>query len=80
MLEHIKGRIEHKQARINALNLNLESQFKSHWNEAENVFKKDTPEALTKAYKNFKISKAGKWGAIALGAGAVLGLLFGKNA
>lgn len=80
LLEHIKGRIEHKQARINALNLNLESQFKSHWNEAENVFKKDTPEALTKAYKNFKISKAGKWGAIALGAGAVLGLLFGKNA
>lgn len=80
LLEHIKGRIEHKQARINAINLNLESQFKSHWNEAENVFKKDTPEALTKAYKNFKISKAGKWGAIALGAGAVLGLLFGKNA
>lgn len=80
LLEWCEKRANKRKAKINALNINLESQFKSHWNEAENVFKKDTPEALTKAYKNFKISKAGKWGAIALGAGAVLGLLFGKNA
>lgn len=80
LLEWCEKRANKRKAKINALNINLESQFKSHWNEAENVFKKDTPEALTKAYKNFKISKAGKWGAIALGAGAILGLLFGKNA
>ena len=80
LLEWCEKRANKRKAKINALNINLESQFKSHWNEAENVFKKDTPEALTKAYKNFKISKAGKWGAIALGAGAVLGLLFDKNA
>lgn len=80
LLEHIKGRIEHKQAQINAINLNLESQVKSHWDETAKAFKKDAPEVLAKAEKSFKLTKAGKWGALAAAGGLVLGWLFGNNA
>lgn len=66
--------------RINAINLNLDNQFKSYWEEGTKTFKKDTPEVLTKAFKKFKISKAGKFGAIAAAIGAGIGLLFGSNA
>ncbi len=80
LLNHLTERIDHKKARINELNINLESQIKSHWDEATKTFKKDAPEVLTKAEKSFKLTKAGKWGALAAAGGLVLGWLFGNNA
>lgn len=80
LLNRYQHGIDAGKARIAKINLNLEDQFKSHWDESAKAFKKDTPEALTKAYKNFKWNKAGKFGAIAAGAGLLLGYLFGKNA
>ena len=80
LLKHFTDRIDRKKARINEINLNLESQFKSHWDDTAKAFKKDAPEALTKAGKNFKLSKAGKYGAIAAAGTFILGALFGSNA
>lgn len=80
LIDRYQHGIDAGKAKIAKINLNLEDQFKSHWDKSAKAFKKDTPEALTKAYKNFKWSKAGKFGAIAAGAGLVLGYLFGKNA
>lgn len=51
-----------------------------YWDDTTKAFKKETPEALTKAFKNFKWNKAAKGGGIAAAAGLVLGLLFGSNA
>lgn len=43
------------------------------------AFRADAPEALTKAAKSIKWAKAGKFAAIAAGAGLVLGWMFGGN-
>lgn len=80
LLTNFQNRINFKKARINALNINLESQVKSHWDETAKAFKKDAPEVLAKAEKSFKLTKAGKWGALAAAGGLVLGWLFGNNA
>jgi len=57
----------------------LNGQVASHWDDAAKAFRADAPEALTKAAKNFKWAKAGKFAAIAAGVGLVLGCLFGGN-
>ena len=80
LLKFIETKINKRKAKINALNINLESQVKSHWDETAKAFKKDAPEVLAKAEKSFKLTKAGKWGALAAAGGLVLGWLFGNNA
>ena len=80
LLEWCEKRANLRKAKINALNINLESQVKSHWDETAKAFKKDAPEVLAKAEKSFKLTKAGKWGALAAAGGLVLGWLFGNNA
>lgn len=52
--------------------------IKNYWDDTTKAFKAGAPEELTKAAKNFKIAKAGKYGAIAAGVGLVLGWMFGK--
>lgn len=51
----------------------------AHWDSATNTLKKGAPEDIAKAFKNCKLSKAGKWGAGAAIVGAVVGWLFGKS-
>lgn len=57
----------------------LNSQVASHWDDAAKAFRADAPDVLKNAAKNFKWAKAGKFAAIAAGAGLVLGCLFGGN-
>lgn len=55
-----------------------EKVIKNYWDDTTKAFKAGAPEELTKAAKNFKLTKAGKYGAIAAGVGLVLGWMFGK--
>lgn len=64
---------------VKNLRTTLNGQVAAHWDDAAKAFRADAPEALTKAAKNFKWAKAGKYGAIAAGVGLVLGCLFGGN-
>lgn len=58
----------------------LNGKVASYYDDGAKALTKDAPEALTKAFKNFKWNKAVKGGGIAAAAGLVLGLLFGNNA
>lgn len=64
---------------VKNLRTTLNGQVAAHWDDTAKAFRADAPEALTKATKNFKWTKAGKYGAIAAGVGLVLGLMFGGN-
>lgn len=57
----------------------LNGQVAAHWDDAAKAFRADAPDVLKNATKNFKWAKAGKFAAIAAGAGLVLGLMFGGN-
>lgn len=64
---------------VKNLRTTLNGQVAAHWDDAAKAFRADAPEALTKAAKSFKWAKAGKFAAIAAGAGLVLGWMFGGN-
>ncbi len=72
-----ENKIKKQTERVENLKNNLKTQVTNHWDDTAKAFKADAPEALTKAAKNFKWSKAGKYGAIAAGVGLVLGWMFG---
>lgn len=64
---------------VKNLRTSLNGQVATHWDDAAKAFRADAPETLTKAAKNFKWAKAGKYAAIAAGVGLVLGWMFGGN-
>lgn len=64
---------------VKNLRTSLNGQVAAHWDDAAKAFRADAPEALTKAAKNFKWTKAGKYGVIAAGVGLALGWMFGGN-
>lgn len=72
-------RVTNQETIVKSTRESLNTKALSYWDETANAFKKDAPEALKNAGKNFKLNKAGKYGAIAAGAGLVLGYLFGKS-
>lgn len=64
---------------VEDLRAKLTEKVSPHWDTAKNTLKETgVPEELTKAVRSYKISKAGKFGLIAAGVGAVLGFIFGK--
>ena len=64
---------------VEDLRAKLTEKVSPHWDTAKNALKENNiPEELTKAVRSYKISKAGKFGLIAAGVGAVLGFIFGK--
>lgn len=71
--------IKQQQEVVNTARKDLNTKAFDYWDESTKAFKKDAPEALTKAYKNVKWNKAGKFGAIAAGIGLVFGALFGNK-
>lgn len=79
LLTSHKAKITAQEKAINTTKETLGKMTK-YWDDTTKAFKKETPEALTKAFKNFKWNKAAKGGGIAAAAGLVLGLLFGSNA
>ncbi len=57
----------------------LNSRMSSYYDDAAKSLKASAPEKIQQAFKNFKWKSAGKWAAIAAGAGLVLGWMFGGN-
>ena len=51
----------------------------SYIDKTKNVVKESAPQCLQKAFNNFKIKKAGKYGLIAAGVGIAIGWLLGGN-
>lgn len=80
LLTSHKAKITNAENAVNTVKENLGKKFTTYWDDSAKALKKETPEALTKAFKNFKWNKAVKGGGIAAAAGLVLGLLFGNNA
>lgn len=80
LLTSHKAKITTAENAIKTVKENLGKKFTTYWDDTAKALKKETPEALTKAFKNFKWNKALKGGGIAAAAGVVLGLLFGNNA
>jgi hypothetical protein len=64
---------------INSIRTGLNTEVAGFWDSTAKAFRADAPETLTKAVKNFKWAKAGKFGAIAAGVGLALGCLFGGS-
>lgn len=79
LLSSLETRISKQTTNVENLKNSLRTQVNTHWDDAAKAFRADAPEALTKAAKNFKWAKAGKFAAIAAGAGLVLGWMFGGN-
>ncbi|MFQ8625365.1 MAG: hypothetical protein ACLSA2_02225 [Candidatus Gastranaerophilaceae bacterium] len=80
LLTSHKAKITNAENAVNTVKENLGKKFTTYWDDSAKALKNETPEALTKAFKNFKWNKAVKGGGIAAAAGLVLGLLFGNNA
>lgn len=78
-IKALKTEVTAQQKLVKTTRSALNSQVASYWDDTAKAFKADAPEALTKAAKNFKWAKAGKFAAIAAGAGLVLGWMFGGN-
>ena len=64
---------------VNSIRSNLTSKISAYWDDATKSLKAGAPENLQKAVKGFKLKTAGKWGAIAAGAGLLVGWMFGGN-
>lgn len=64
---------------VNNLRTRLNSQVAAHWDDTAKAFRESAPSTLKNAAKSFKWAKAGKFAAIAAGAGLVLGWMFGGN-
>ena len=73
-------KISNQEATVKSTRDALNGKVMSYYDDTAKALKKDAPEAITKAFKNFKWNKALKGGGIAAAAGLVLGYLFGNNA
>ena len=69
--------ISNQEAIVQTTKNSLNSKVALYYDEATKSLKANTPDNIKSAFKNFKWKNAGKWGAIAAGAGLVLGWLFG---
>lgn len=71
--------VNKQTSRVNSIRTNLTNQISSYWDDTAKCLKAGAPENLQKAVKGFKLKTAGKWGAIAAGAGLLVGWMFGGN-
>lgn len=71
--------ITNQQNIVNSTRDALNGKVSAYYDDAAKALKKDTPEAISKAFKNFKWNKALKGGGIAGAAGLILGLIFGNK-
>lgn len=79
LLKNISKRVTTQQTHINRINLNLEQQFKNHWDEGAKALKEGAPKELSQAIKDFKWQKAGKYGLITGGILILAKCLFGNK-
>ncbi len=79
LLQQFEHRIASQKTNVQKIKNRYQAEILSHWDDSAKAFKESTPEALTKAVKNFKWTKALKFGGIAAGVGLALGWLLGGN-
>ena len=72
------GRITTQESHVSTIRTGLESKILPHYDTAKNVLHDGAPESVAKAFKNYKFTKAGKWGLAAAAVGAVFGWICGK--
>ncbi len=72
-------KIANQETLVKTTRETLNSKVGAYYDDAAKSLKASAPENIQKAFKNFKWKAAGKWAAIAAGAGLVLGWLFGGN-
>lgn len=77
-LAEVTPKVTATENSVKGLRTALNGKVAGYWDDTAKAFRADAPAELTKAAKNFKIAKAGKYGAIAAGVGLVLGWMFGK--
>lgn len=75
----ITNDIKAVETNVGNLRTTLNGQVAAHWDDAAKAFRESAPDTLKNASKSFKWAKAGKYAAIAAGAGLVLGWMFGGN-
>ncbi len=79
LLKIWENRLETQTYKVNTLIRANEDCIRDLWDDGAKAFKKEAPEELTKAFKNFKWKTSGKWAGIAAAGALVLGCLFGGN-
>lgn len=79
-IAHYSNEITSQETVVKTAKDTLNGKVAAYYDDTAKALKKDAPETLTKAFKNFKWNKAAKGGGIAAAAGLVLGCLFGSNA
>ena len=79
LLNLYQGRIDAKKQYIESIKSGITNGVKDNWDDTAKALKKDAPEVLTKAFKNFKWTKVAKGAGIAAAVGLVLGCLFGNG-
>lgn len=75
----ITNDIKAVETNVGNLRKTLNDQVAVHWDDTAKAFRESAPSQLKNATKSFKWAKAGKFAAIAAGAGLVLGWMFGGN-
>lgn len=75
----ITNDIKTVETNVGNLRKTLNGQVAAHWDDTAKAFRESAPSQLKNATKSFKWAKAGKFAAIAAGAGLVLGWMFGGN-
>lgn len=73
----VKAALNTQDEWVKGIRQGMKEGFLEHFDETTKSLKKDAPEVIQKAFKNFKWKQAGIWGAAAAGTALVLGLLFG---
>lgn len=71
--------IANQETLVKSTRKSLNKKVASYYDKSAKSLKASAPESIQKAFKNFKWKKAGKWGAIAAGAGLLLGWMFGGS-
>lgn len=74
-----EGHITKRTSNIEAIKSGAAESFKENFDETTKALKKEAPEGLKQAFKNFKWNKTLKFGGIAAAAGLALGWLFGGS-
>lgn len=73
----VKAALTTQDEWVKGIRQGMKEGFLEHFDDTTKALKKDAPEFVQKALKNFKWKQAGIWGAAAAGTALVLGALFG---
>lgn len=79
LVADVKAAVTSQDEWVKGLRQGIKEGFLDYFDDTTKALKKDAPEFIQKALKNFKWRQAGIWGGIAAGTALVLGALFGGS-